>query len=98
MVNKDIDINLDDMDNVVAALKNTAITLSTMSKDIKKSTNELLNSWNGESKDAFHSEYYVLEAHLGGYEEMLNSMSDILKSTRENFENADKSLSEQMNV
>lgn len=97
MVNKDIDINLNDMDKVVSALKSAATTLGTMTKDIDKKTSELLSSWNGKSKNAFEVEYNVLKVHLGGYEEVLNSMAGILKSTKDNFQDADKKLSNSMN-
>lgn len=97
MVKKDIDINLDEMDKAVTQLKSAATNISTLKGTIDKSTKELLGSWNGQSKTAFEGEYSILEAHIGGYSDILEDMANILLKIREKMHEADSSLSKIMN-
>lgn len=97
MVNKDIDINLDDMDKAVIELKNAATNISALKGNIDKSTNDLLWSWSGQSKAAFQDEYIALEAHIGGYADILEGMASMILKIREKMHEADKALSKVMN-
>lgn len=96
MKNKDIDINLDEMDRAVTLLKNAATNISTLKGNIDKSTKELLGSWKGYSKNAFKEEYDILEAHIGGYADILEGMASIILNIREKMHEADSSLSKIM--
>lgn len=91
-----IQIKKDLMEKTVNDLKKASSNIETINNNIKKSTDELLGTWRGSSKEAFHNEYQVLNANLGEYKEVLLDMANVIEKISNTFEEQDKLLSNSM--
>lgn len=88
-----IQIKKDLMEKAVNDFKKASSNVETINSNIKKSTNELLGTWRGSSKEAFNNEYQVLNANLGEYKEVLLDMANVIEKISSTFEEQDKLLS-----
>ena len=91
-----IQIKKDLMEKAVNDFKKASSNVETINSNIKKSTNELLGTWRGSSKEAFNNEYQVLNANLGEYKEVLLDMANVIEKISNTFEQQDKLLSNSM--
>ena len=91
-----IQIKKDLMEKAVNDFKKASSNVETINSNIKKSTNELLGTWRGSSKEAFNNEYQVLNANLGEYKEVLLDMANVIEKISSTFEEQDKLLSNSM--
>ena len=91
-----IQIKKDLMEKAVSEFRKASINIETITSNIKKSTDELLGTWKGSSKEAFHDEYYVLKTNLGEYKEVLLDMAKVLEDVSNTFVEQDKLLGKSM--
>lgn len=84
------------MNTTVADLKKAAEEVKQVKSNIKVSTDNLLSSWYGNSKSAFHDEYTVLNMNLGEYSEILLDMAKMIEDISNKFSEQDKLLSNAM--
>lgn len=91
-----IQIKKDLMEKAVNDFKKASSNVETINSNIKKSTNELLGTWRGSSKEAFHDEYYVLKTNLGEYKEVLLDMAKVLEYVSNTFVEQDQLLGKSM--
>ena len=91
-----IQIKKDLMEKTVNDFKKASSNIETINNNIKKSTDELLGTWRGSSKEAFHNEYQALNANLGEYKEVLLDMANVIEKISNTFEEQDKLLSNSM--
>ena len=88
-----IQIKKDLMEKAVNDFRKASSNIETINSNIKKSTDELLGTWRGSSKEAFNNEYQVLNANLGEYKEVLLDMANVIEKISSTFEEQDKLLS-----
>ena len=91
-----IQIKKDLMEKAVNDFKKASSNVETINSNIKKSTDELLGTWKGSSKEAFLDEYYVLNTNLGEYKEVLLDMANVIEKISNTFEQQDKLLGNSM--
>lgn len=91
-----IQIKQDLMQKTVNDFKKASSNVETINNNIKKSTNDLLSSWKGASKEAFHDEYYILSTNLGEYKEVLLDIAKVIEDISNTFGEMDKLLGESM--
>lgn len=91
-----IQIKKDLMEKAVNDFKKASSNVETINSNIKKSTDELLGTWRGSSKEAFNNEYQVLNANLGEYKEVLLDMANVIEKISNTFEQQDKLLGNSM--
>ena len=91
-----IQIKKDLMEKAVNDFRKASSNIETITSNIKKSTDELLGTWRGSSKEAFHDEYYVLNTNLGEYKEVLLDMANVIEKISNTFEQQDKLLGNSM--
>ena len=91
-----IQIKQDLMQKAVNDFRKASSNVETINNNIKKSTNDLLSSWKGASKEAFEDEYKVLDANLGEYKEVLLDMANVIEKISNVFVEQDKLLGNKM--
>ena len=84
------------MNTTAADLKKAADEVKQVKSNIKVSTDNLLSSWVGTSKSAFHDEYTVLNMNLGEYSEILLDMAKMIEDISNKFSDQDILLSNAM--
>ena len=91
-----IQIRQELMQKVANDFKKASSNVETINNDIKKSTKDLLSSWEGKSKKAFNQEYEVLNANIGEYSEVLLDMANAIENVLNAFVEQDELLSKSM--
>ncbi len=91
-----IQIKKELMAKAVADFKQASTNVETIKNDIKKSTDTLLSSWKGKSREAFNDEYYVLNTNLGEYKEVLLDLANVIEKISKTFVDYDQKLGKMM--
>ena len=87
-----IQLNAGDFERASRLFKNSRERCVTLEANIKNYTENLLSSWQGESKKAFEKEYRTLEKGMSNYKDLLTEIADELSKISSVFTEADETI------
>lgn|SRR5574344_447087 len=89
-------IDTEAFDESISSLANAVSAFSSARTSISNSTSNLLNDWQGDSKDEFEYAYDALSTALADEEENLNTIKDDLTTIKESYTQWDDNMSASM--
>ncbi len=91
-----IEVNIDELKRTGELFENGGEICKAAGDRIKAVTEDLLNNWVGESKNAFESKYKEIKNQMSSYEQLLMQISKDINGVADKFSEADEAISRQI--
>jgi WXG100 family type VII secretion target len=87
-----IEVNIDEFQRVSKLFKDAKERCASIEASIRNSSEKLLNTWTGDSRNAFESEYREIQKSLSNYKDILDSIGSELTMIGNSFKDADDNI------
>lgn len=87
-----IQVDIDELESISRLFLDGRDRCKLQGEKIRQATEELLDSWIGESKKAFEGKYNEIKNQMSSYEDLLEEISKEIQYVELDFEKADKDI------